>query len=384
MAAIRERLNRGGKRTYQVQIRRRGFPSRNKSFYSLTAARMWAQKVESEMQLGTFLPELSARGRTVRDLLLRYKSEILAVHKPQRKQDQGPQLDWWIAKIGHHALSDLTPSVIAKARDELSATPFGRKKQKLRAPATVVRYLAVLSHAFNTAVREWQWLSRSPLEMVSKPKVRNERERYLTPAEIAALREALAVSDNRVLPALFEIALSTGMRKGELLKLRWADVRWPTSEQPNSPGRTYCFLRLTRTKNGDTRSIPLMGRGFSALMSLLPGDSLEPPRELLDQLIFPGSTDDQQPLDFKRSWATALRRAGIPDFRFHDIRHTTASYLAMQGCTLREIAEVLGHRTLAMVKRYSHLSSEHLVGVVGRLSSSPIGFNGTDTAAGTR
>jgi len=91
--------------------------------------------------------------------------------------------------------------------------------------------------------------------------------------------------------------------------------------------------------------------------------------QIPDALVFPGRLDPTKPLDFERAWQTALKRAGLEDFRFHDLRHCAASYLAMNGASLAEIAEVLGHKSLQMVKRYSHLSHEHTASVIERMAA---------------
>ena len=90
-------------------------------------------------------------------------------------------------------------------------------------------------------------------------------------------------------------------------------------------------------------------------------------------MVFPSAIKPQKPIEIRKSWLNALEKAGIEDFRFHDLRHSTASYLAMNGATLAEIAEVLGHKTLAMVKRYSHLSEAHTAGVLERMNQKFLG-----------
>ena len=121
------------------------------------------------------------------------------------------------------------------------------------------------------------------------------------------------------------------------------------------------------TKNGTSRSVPLTGE----VLELLHKHSKI--RRLDSDLVFPSPNDPQRPLHFRASWLTALKRAEISEFRFHDLRHCAASYLAMSGASLAEIVEVLGHRTLAMVKRYAHLSQDHVAGVVERMNHEWLG-----------
>ncbi len=144
-------------------------------------------------------------------------------------------------------------------------------------------------------------------------------------------------------------ALSTGARRGELLALRWPDVDWQRQ-----------VAVLHDTKNRERRALPITGHAFELLQELARV------RRIDSDLIFAGPTG--KATYPRAAWERALRAAQIDDFRFHDLRHSAASYLAMSGATLAEIAEVLGHKTLAMVKRYSHLTEAHTAGVVARMN----------------
>lgn len=139
---------------------------------------------------------------------------------------------------------------------------------------------------------------------------------------------------------------------GELLRLRWSDV--DVSRRA---------LRILETKNGESRSIPLPQPAVEALRQL--------PRHLGSDLLF---ATPEGPATFPRkAWEKALKDSGVTDFRFHDLRHSCASYLAMAGATIREIEEILGHKSLQMTVRYSHLSDQHLVGVADRMAEKFLG-----------
>lgn len=146
------------------------------------------------------------------------------------------------------------------------------------------------------------------------------------------------------------LALSTGARKGEIVNLRWSQVDLPRR-----------VITLTETKNGEIRSLPLAGFAYNLMVEW------SRVRRLDTDLVFPGNAGGK-PTDIRAVWVFALRQAEIADFRFHDLRHSAASYLAMNGASLAEIAEVLGHKTLAMVKRYAHLSQAHTAGVVEKMN----------------
>ena len=364
MASIRERIDASGKKSYHVQIRLKGFPPQTQTFDNKSIAKQWAQRVETELREGRYMPHAVAQRHTVKEMLETYRDRVLTPLKPKRIRDQGQQLQWWIDRIGRYSLADITPAIIGKYRDELLATTFGKIKPKKLAPATVVRYLAVLSHAFNVAVKEWEWLPESPMAKVKKPKVANGRVRYLTIDELGRLRTATAVSENRYLAAVLEVAIATGMRYSEIMNLRWRDVLLDE--------RGQCSLAvLEETKNGERRGVPLTGSGQSALDALRQAHMKTNDGKVNNGLLlFPSSTKKDKPVELRKSWETALKRAKIENFRFHDLSHTTASYLAMEGATGPEIAEVLGHKDLQMVKRYAHLSKAHITGVLSRMNQS--------------
>jgi len=121
------------------------------------------------------------------------------------------------------------------------------------------------------------------------------------------------------------------------------------------------LLTFRETKNGETRTVPVSGYALEVLTQHVKVRRLDTP------LVFPDSTGTR-PLGIREAFEYAVKRAGIANFKFHDLRHTFASYLAMNGATLAEIAEVLGHKTLAMVKRYAHLSEAHTAGVIARMN----------------
>jgi integrase len=168
---------------------------------------------------------------------------------------------------------------------------------------------------------------------------------YWTPAQRVPAATSLVVL----------IALSTGFRKGEILNLQWPDVDL-------IQGR----ITSQETKNGERRTVPLTGPALDQMRQHARV------RRRDTQLVFPNAYGTK-PLDIRKAWETALKQATIPDFRFHDLRHSAASYLAMNGASLAEIAEILGHKTLAMVKRYAHLSEAHTAGVVARMNAKIFG-----------
>ena len=381
MAVIRERKSASGVKSYHVQVRIRGFPPQTQTFKSKTLAKEWAALTETDLKAGRLLPRVIAERHTVSDLLTRYRKEVLPLKKAKFIRDQTVHLDWWEAKLGRYSLAQLNSNVIGQARIALSTESIGKKSVKVqtkdakgntitktvqedrvRAPATVVRYMGALSHALNTAVNEWGWIDKSPMIGVRKPKVDNERRRFLSDEEIQRVLTEAKGSENRFLYTVVLLALSTGMRLTEIMSLRWRNVLV-------EDGADMGLLVMEKTKNGDARTSPLAEDAFKAVMVLrdkAKKDNAD--RVPANQLLFPSDTVENKPVEIRKAWETCRKRAELDDFRFHDLRHTAGSLLAMSGASTREIAEVLGHKTMAMAKRYSHLTQKHLGSVVANMN----------------
>ena len=368
MASIRKRINSKGKVSYHVQIRISGHPPLTQTFDKKTDAENWAKKAESEINDGRLLPQKVAQKRLMSELIEEYRTNVLIPLKPKRVRDQGPQLTWWNEKLGRYNLQDVSPALIGKCRDELLSQPFVTPtgKEKKRTPATVLRYMALLSHVFNVAVKEWEWLAESPMSRVKKPKVSNNRIRYLSADELERLRTQAARSENPYLLTVLEVAVGTGMRYSEIMTLRWRNVLFE--------GDTTALVLLEQTKNSEPRGVPLAGKAFETVRALRDAHKKANHGKVNSAaLLFPSTRTKDRPVQMRKSWETALERAGIEHFRFHDLRHTTASYLAMEGATAPEIAEVLGHKDLQMVKRYAHLSKAHISKVLEKMHQSRLG-----------
>jgi integrase len=205
----------------------------------------------------------------------------------------------------------------------------------IRKDASINRAMSCLRHIFAKAV-EWEMIEQSPFDKGKSLilKENNKRMRFLTEDEMKSLLDAC----NDSLIPIVECALNTGMRKGEILGLRWDQIR-------------NGFIYLDKTKTNEARQIPV-------------NDSLEMlfkrirrKQHLTSRYVFTyrGKRVDS----VKTAFNAAVRRAGIVDFRFHDLRHTFASQLLMKGGTLKDVQELLGHKTMTMTLRYAHLTQEH-------------------------
>ncbi|MCK4842606.1 MAG: site-specific integrase [Methylococcales bacterium] len=344
MASINKHTASDGQITYRVRIRLKGYPIQSASFDRKTDAKKWAQHTESAIREGRHFKIAAAKKHSFDDLVKRYCSEILPDYKEREQKERKSKLQWWSNGIGHCLLADITPATISEYKSQLH-----------RSPATVDKYLKNLSHAFSTAVNEWGWLEDNPVKKVKSPKLPRGRVRFLDDDERIALLQASKESSNDWLYMCVILALSTGMRQGELMGLKWQDINLKEG-----------YLILHETKNGERRRVAIVGH---ALMLLQEHSKI---RRLDTDLLFPGN-NPEKPIDLRRPFTEALTRAEITDFKWHDLRHCTASYLAMNGASLAEIAEVLGHKTLQMVKRYAHLSDGHVSSVVESMNAKIFG-----------
>jgi integrase len=347
MKGIDKRTHKDGTVSYRARVRIKGHPVLIQSFASKTLAMKWKRDTESAVEQGKYAYDKPGSKNTLAELIDRYIERVLP-SKPKNARNVRQHLLWWKQELGHCLLSDIKPSLIAQKRDELLSGLTC--KGKIRSSTTVVRYLASLSHAFAIAVKDWEWVQENPVMKISKPKISNSRARFLNENEKTKLIQACRESESKGLYPIVILALSTGMRRGEIMNLKWRDVDLVKGA-----------ILLQVTKNGERRYIPLFGKALDLLRA-------KHTTQAADSLIFPAPHSQSKPLDIRSAWNTALRNAGIANFRFHDLRHTAASYLAMNQASLLEIGTLLGHKTVQMTKRYAHLSNAHIYSTVATLN----------------
>lgn len=368
MATVQKRKNDDGTTSYRVMVRLKGHPQASATFTRLTDAREWASRIESEMKAGRYFG--AAKLKTLDDLCDKY--EVAAALRLKSWDEVKRRLVWWRERAGKDLLDTITPARIAVWRDELLATPkqYGGGK---RSGADVNRSIAALSSAMSYAVKELGWIERNPCERVTKQKESSGRVRFLGDEELPRLLKAVRASAHPdLLPAVF-LALTTGARKGEILGLRWSQIDFK---------RRAITLHHGETKNDAGRALPLSGE----IVDLLKARNKV--RNLKDDRVFPPPVDCKE-LELREPWKAALVAAGIDvrqatrsgrakkgappvmtsDFRWHDLRHTAASYLTMAGVSAIEVARVLGHKTLAMSLRYSHLAPDRVTELGDKLAA---------------
>ncbi|MBM4141778.1 MAG: site-specific integrase [Nitrospira sp.] len=202
-------------------------------------------------------------------------------------------------------------------------------------PATVYQELALLRRMFNVAIREWEWCKDNPVSRLSfSVGNRNARDRWLT------LEEEKTLLDNATNPVwlrnLITVALHTGMRRGEILDLRWQNV-----------DLLKRAIRVVKSKNGEKRTIPMSNTLFNLFKSMNIRD--------ISGRVFPISGSS-----LRQAFDTVVAKVGLADFRFHYLRHTFATRLVQNGVDLYKVKELLGHKTITMTMRYAHHYTESL------------------------
>ena len=275
------------------------------------------------------------------------------------------RLSWWCTRMGAVTMAELTDDHVFEALEAL-ATQRGRyyagkdadgravmkAKRRPLSPATLNRYQAALSAVLTWAQRRritpkgWN----NPCRHVEFKPEHNAIVRFLSNAERDALLATCRASTWPRLYLLVLLALTTGARRGELAALRWRDVDLDRAE-----------ATVHRSKNGDKKVLPLTAAAVDELRRFAGAASA---------LLFASTRRPDVAYNFDPAWDRALKAAGVKACRFHDLRHTCASYLAQAGAPLLEIAEVLGHRQLSVTRRYSHLTTKHKAELVSRVLGS--------------
>lgn len=331
MASLRKR---NGK--WQAQVRRAGHPPRVHSFITKADAQRWINQTELELDRSALAYDPSGLERTtVADLIRRYRREVT----PSKRgfDSETKRLDVFLRySWSALPLNKATPQVFSRYRDTRS--------RQVR-PGTVVRELGLLRAVFETARREWDIpMLENPLAKVRKPKAPQGRDRRLRCGELDRLLEAATDSRNDWLRPGILFAIETGMRRGEILNIRWRDTDLDAS-----------LLSIPETKTGFPRCIPLTETATEILAERRNKTAKS------DDLVFPVTGNA-----FRLAWERCKRRASrhdteIASLRFHDLRHEAVSRFFEMGLSVPEVAAISGHRDPRMLFRYTHLKAEDIV-----------------------
>lgn len=325
-----------------------------KTFRTKRDAEDWARRSEDEMVRGVYIRRSSSERLTFHSALDRYLAEVTPSKKPATQQAEVLKAKPLREFFGDYSLAAITPELVARYRDErLSARAYSARRNAPKAtirPNTVRLELALLSHLFTIAIKEWQLgLIQNPVANIRKPRVGAGRDRRLATDEERELTAALAKYSNPMLGWIFRVAVETGMRSAEItgLRLRQIDLE-------------RRIARLTQTKNDGARTVPLSKAAVEALR----GAVENPTRPKGCDLVFfgePGRDGKRRPYNFNKAWIELKKELGIADLRFHDLRHEAVSRFVEAGFSDQEVSAISGHKSMQMLKRYTHLRAEDLV-----------------------
>lgn len=329
MATIRKR----GDLQWQAIVRKKGWPNQSKSFMTKVEAERWARAVETEMDRGIFVSRYEAESTTLYEALERYAREV-TIHKKGQVRELNRIDNLKQTKLATRALANLRSSDFAKFRDQ--------KRAEGKAENTIRIELALVSHLFNTARREWNMEGLdNPIQAIKMPSGSTERTRRLVDDEEARLMKELSLCKNGFILPAFVFAIETACRQGEILKLTWEDLDLQKK-----------VAKLENTKNGENRFVPLSPKALDVLANL--------PRLINGGKVFQVSADG-----LSRAFARTCKKLDIEDLRFHDLRHEATSRLFEAGLNPIEVSSITGHKSLQMLKRYTHLSAAGLAQKLG-------------------
>lgn len=325
MASITKR----GPYQWRARVRRKGYPDAAATFTSREDAEAWARAAESEMDRGVYVSMREAERTTLREAFERYLREITPEKKGARGEKQRIR-QWLRHPLADRPLASIRGVDLATYRDE---------RLKVVGASTVRNELVPLSHLYTVARKDWGMEGLvNPVANIRRPQLPRGRDRRLMPGEEEAL---LSHASYPVREAII-LAIETAMRAGEIRSLRWEYVNLTTR-----------IAVLVDTKNGDQRRVPLSTRAAETLRSM--------PRTLTGRVfpLWPSSSA------MSHGFRLVVQHAGIENLRFHDLRHEATSRLFELGLGIAEVSAITGHKTMAMLSRYTHLRAEDLVRKLG-------------------
>ncbi|MCF6147314.1 MAG: tyrosine-type recombinase/integrase [Candidatus Kuenenia sp.] len=289
-------------------------------------------KIKTELTEGKFFDKPVGQNKTFKDMMEKFMKEHAPKVSGNMRSLYKVSLKHLSDFFGELALSKITAGKINEYKQA--------RKEKGGGAPSINRSLSMLSKAFSLASKEWEWVKENPVLKVSREKENRGRDRWLTYDE----EKRLLDNSPQWLKEIILFALHTGLRQDELLSLQW--------------GRVNLFnwtIIIQETKNGKPRTIPLTQIAFEILQEKAKV------RNLKSDLVFLSSTINKiDRHNLRRAFNTALEKAEIQDFHFHDLRHTFATRLAQRGIDIYKISKLLGHMNITMTQRYAHHCPESL------------------------
>ena len=332
MASITKR----GPKSHHVRIRRSGYPTLSGTFDTRADAERWARDREREMDRGTLPDTLKAQRTTLAEAYEDYRTHVTPRHRGADSENLR------LRAMSRHPIASLP---LAKL-DAFVIEEYIADRLESVCGSTVNRELSILAQVLKRA-RKRKWMAHNPMEEVDRPPESPNRNRRLYKAEHARFQESLKKTRNKLFKAFLTVSLETGMRRGEQLSIDWP--------QTNLEERMI-RLRADQTKNGKPRDVPLSKLATETLRSLQKKTGRK-------HFVFDDLTADA----IKKCWQRACDRAGIKDFRFHDLRHERVSSLIDEGWNILQAMAVSGHEDMRAFRRYAHPNVETIIAKLDEL-----------------
>lgn len=324
-------------------------PAQSKTFRTKTEAAEWARAVESEIDRGVYQSASDAERTTFADLLKRFRAEF-APHHYRQREDAKEAWRFQCARLedffGAYALAAIDAKLVAKYRDDRMRPPGGSPRKAV-GESTVRKEIFMLSKVLGFAQTECGiMLPRgNPVEKIRVPSDGKARDRRLTADEWLSLEREIAKSRSPYLKPAFGLAVETAMRQAELLSL--------TPKMIDKKRRLALLLDPAKIKTEEPRAVPLSTKAIEIIDAL--------PRPLAGGRLLP-----VERMTLYHAFVAACKRAGVTNYTWHDLRHEALSRLAERGdFSVLELAAISGHKTLQMLKRYTHLQAENLARKLG-------------------
>ena len=328
--------------TWKAVIRKQGWPTASKNFRIKKDAEDWARRTEDEMVRGVYIQRSPSEKLLFSSAIERYLNEVTTSKKESTRIAEKRKSGQLKSFFGKYSLAAITPDLVAEYSD--------KRLSEGKSNNTVRLELALLSHLFSTAIREWRiGLTYNPVSNIRKPAPGEGRDRRLSADEEARILGAADAHSNPMFGWIVRLALYTGMRSGEILGLKRSQVDLKKR-----------IVVLRDTKNGSARSVPLSKPATEAMKAALDN----PIRPFDTDLIFfgePGKDGKRRPYTITKIWADLKRTEKLNDLHFHDLRHESVSRLVESGLSDQEVSSISGHKSMQMLKRYTHLRAEDLV-----------------------
>ena len=337
-------ISKRGDYQHRVQIRRKGYPTVYKTFNYLADAESWARMVESEMDRGIYLSRSEAESTTIEEIANRYIREV----SPNKKNhiEDIRLMKVVIQKFGSYYISGMQSKMIVEWREEL--------KSKGLAGSTINHHLNTLSGLLEQAIKEWGYvMPMNPSRLVKRMSEGKARDRRILPDEESRILEECNKSANKYVGLIYLFALETTMRQGEIFSLLWQNVDLKSR-----------VALLEDTKNGDSRSVALSGKAIAILKSLerKSQGSVFPCNQQAIATCYRGI--------IRRALATYLdeckkssiepEKGFLQNLRLHDARHEATSRLFEKDLNIMEVSSMTGHKSLQMLKRYTHMQAANI------------------------